>query len=89
MTLYEINQEIESVLENAIDMETGEISEEALQKINELQMAKDVKVENVALWHKNLLAESNKESAGKKEVFGEQVEMAGKLSGICTAGIKV
>ena len=58
MTLYEINQEIESVLENAIDMETGEISEEALQKINELQMAKDVKVENVALWHKNLLAES-------------------------------
>ena len=58
MTLYEINHEIESVLENAIDLETGEISEEALQKINELQMAKDVKVENVALWHKNLLAES-------------------------------
>ena len=58
MTLYEINHEIESVLENAIDLETGEISEEALQRINELQMAKDVKVENVALWHKNLLAES-------------------------------
>jgi len=58
MTLYEINQEIESVLENAIDLETGEISEEALQKINELQIAKDAKVENVALWHKNLIAES-------------------------------
>ena len=58
MTLYEINKEIESVLENAIDLETGEITEEAMRRLLELQMAKDTKVENVALWHKNLVAES-------------------------------
>lgn len=58
MNLYEINREIEEVLENSIDMETGEISEEAIQRLNELQMEKDQKVENVALWHKNLMAES-------------------------------
>ncbi len=57
-SIYEINKEIESVLENAIDLETGEITEEAIQRLNELQLAKDTKVENVALWHKNLIAES-------------------------------
>lgn len=58
MKLYEINREIEEILENAIDLETGEISEEAIQRLKELQLEKDAKVENVALWHKNLLAES-------------------------------
>lgn len=58
MNLYEINREIEEVLENSIDTETGEISDEAIQRLNELQLEKDAKVENVALWHKNLLAES-------------------------------
>ena len=57
-SLYEINREMEEILENSIDPETGEILDEAVWKLNELQMAKDEKVENVALWHKNLLAES-------------------------------
>lgn len=58
MNLYEINREIEEILENSIDMETGEISEDAISRLNELQLAKDQKVENVALWYKNLMAES-------------------------------
>lgn len=57
-SLYEINQEIEEIMESCVDPETGEISEEVIQKLTELQMAKDTKVENVALWHKNLVAES-------------------------------
>lgn len=58
MTLYEINRQIEETMESCVDPETGEISEEVIQRLSELQMAKDEKVENVALWHKNLLAES-------------------------------
>ena len=62
MNLYQINAEIEQ-LENAcedgmlIDEETGELItfDEALRQ---LRMAKEEKIENVALWVKNLTAES-------------------------------
>lgn len=58
MKLYEINREIEDILENSIDMETGEISEDAIERLNALQMERDAKVENIALWHKDLMAEA-------------------------------
>ena len=58
MKLYEINREIEEILESSIDMETGEISSEAVERLNALQMEKDAKVENIALWHKDLMAEA-------------------------------
>lgn len=57
-SLYEINREIEEILDSCMDPETGEITDEAVWKLRELQLAKETKVENVALWHKNLLAES-------------------------------
>lgn len=47
-SLYEIDQEIL----NCIDMETGEILD--FEKLSELQMAREIKLENVALWIKNL-----------------------------------
>lgn len=51
-SLYKIN---EAIL-NCVDMETGEIIDpEALE---ELQMAFDDKVEGIALWVKNLIAEA-------------------------------
>lgn len=52
MTLYEINDEIMS----CVDMETGEVID--AEKLTDLQMAFDEKVENVALWIKNLLADA-------------------------------
>ena len=58
MTLYDIDRQIESLLETAIDFETGEVMPEALEALEALQMERDAKVENVALWHKNILAES-------------------------------
>lgn len=58
MTLYDIDRQIESLLETAIDYETGEVMPEALEALEALQMERDAKVENVALWHKNILAES-------------------------------
>ena len=58
MNIYEIDKEIESVFLNAIDPETGEISEEAVARLDALQMERAQKIENVALWHKNAVAES-------------------------------
>lgn len=52
MTLYEIDNEIMS----CIDMETGEVVD--IEKLNELQLERDAKVENVALWIKELKAEA-------------------------------
>lgn len=57
-SLYEINAQIEQIYETAVDMETGEIDPEAIEALEALQMERDAKIENVALWHKNVLAES-------------------------------
>ena len=52
-TLYEINQAIL----DTIDLETGEIID--VVRLNELEMAKAEKIENVVLWIKNLDAETD------------------------------
>ena len=51
-TLYEIDQSILALA----DPETGEITD--FEKLEELQLERDAKIENVALWHKNLIAET-------------------------------
>lgn len=51
-TLYEINEEILK----CVDMETGEIVD--VDKLQELQMRFDDKVEGIALWIKNLLSDA-------------------------------
>lgn len=53
MNLYEIDQAIM----DCVDPMTGEIV--ALDKLEELQMEKDRKVENIACWIKDLKAESD------------------------------
>ncbi len=63
MTLYEINQEIANFQFN-IDEETGEILN-AMQ-LDELEMAKEEKAENVALFVKNLKAEAEAIKAEEK-----------------------
>lgn len=52
MTLYEINQ---SILE-CFDAETGEILDS--ERLTALQLEKDVKLENIALYVKNLTSEA-------------------------------
>lgn len=57
-SLYEINSQIEAALNSAVDQETGEIiSEKALEALQELEMQKDKKVEQLALLYKNKVAE--------------------------------
>ena len=54
MTIYDIDAQIRSIIENC-DPETGEIDGEALDA---LQMARDTKVENLILAIKNMTAEA-------------------------------
>lgn len=58
MSLYDI----ENAILACVDMETGEIVD--CEKLAELQMERDTKVQNIALWVKNLEAEAE---AYKKE----------------------
>lgn len=45
---------IEAAMLECVDMETGEIIDE--EKLNQLSMARDEKIEGIALWIKNLTA---------------------------------
>ena len=58
-TLYEIDQAILG----CIDFDTGEVIDP--EKLSELQMEREVKIENVALWYKNLLSDAEALKAEK------------------------
>jgi len=61
MTLYEINKAIEDAILNIyaqVDEETGEIPDDAMQALNDLQMARDEKLDNIGCFIKNLEAEA-------------------------------
>lgn len=68
-SLYEIEQ---SILD-CIDTETGEIID--AEKLNELMIEKEVKIENVALWVKNLLSDADAFKA-EKDAFAEREKAA-------------
>ena len=65
MTLYEIDQQIMS----CVDMDTGEIVD--MDKLSELQIERETKLESVALWIKNLKAEEAALKA-EKDAFAER-----------------
>ena len=68
-TLYEIDQEIL----DCIDAETGEIIN--FERLSELQIAREEKIEKVALWYKNLISDAAAYKA-EKEVFAERERRA-------------
>ena len=69
MKLYEIEWAIMS----CIDPETGEVIDE--EKLNALNMDRYEKIENVAMWVKNLVAEAEAYRA-EKEVFATRERVA-------------
>lgn len=69
--LYEINQE----LLNCIDLETGEIVD--TDKFDGLQIEREQKLENVALWYKNLQSEAQAYKL-EKDLFAEKQKRAEK-----------
>lgn len=68
-SLYEINEQ----LLNLTDSETGEITD--WSAFEALQLARDEKIENIALYHKNLLAEAAALKAEEKS-FAERRKRA-------------
>lgn len=70
-SLYEIDQAIL----DCIDTETGEILD--IDRLNELQIQRDKKVEGVACWIKNLVADAAAYKA-EKEAFAEREKAASK-----------
>lgn len=68
-SLYEINQQIL----DCIDMETGEIID--VEAFQNLRIERDEKVENIALYYKNLLADAEAYKA-EKNAFAEREKRA-------------
>lgn len=55
MNLYEINASILAAWDKALDLETGEIKDDSfIELVNQLEMERDDKIKNLALWVKNL-----------------------------------
>ena len=76
MNLYEI----EAGILSCIDEETGEIID--LDKLNQLEMERDTKVENIALWIKNLKAETEAYKAEKQSFEKKQKVAENKMDSL-------
>ena len=61
--LYEINNDILG----CVDMETGEIIDE--EKLEALEIERDMKIEGVILWRKDLIAEAEAVKAEGKKLY--------------------
>lgn len=72
-SLYEINAQIEQAWGAAVDPDTGEIiNEKALQELDGLTMQREEKLENLALYYKNLSAEAEALKAEKMRLAARQ-----------------
>lgn len=60
MHIYDLNKQIETLSEQEwVDPDTGEIlDEDVANALNALTLERDEKIENVALWYKDVLAEA-------------------------------
>ncbi|MCQ2308090.1 MAG: siphovirus Gp157 family protein [Bacteroidales bacterium] len=65
--------EIDKAILDCVDMETGEIVD--VEKLEALQLARETKLESVALWIKNLTADALAYKA-EKEAFAEREKKA-------------
>lgn len=57
MTLWEINEQIEMLTSQLVDEETGEINEDIMEQLEQLDIDKHEKIENCGIVMKSLLAE--------------------------------
>lgn len=73
MKLYEIN----NAMLDCIDSETGEIID--IDKLNELQIAREDKIEQMACWFKNITAEANALKA-ERQALEAREKQANRIS---------
>lgn len=95
MRLYDIDMQLEAAIDAAFDPETGELLDEAaFERMEELQLARDAKIEGVALWVKNLTAEAEalereeKAFAARKKAAKNKAESLKKWLGYALHGEK-
>lgn len=75
MTLWQIDEQIAKAIELGFDPETGEILDESA--LEQLQMDRDEKIENICLYIKDLVAES-KALADEAKALTERKERSAK-----------
>lgn len=82
-SLYQINAEIERAWGAAVDPDTGEIiNEDALQELDGLTMQREEKLENLALFYKNISAEAEALKVEKMRLAARQTAAEKKAEGI-------
>lgn len=77
-TLYEINRKIEEILDRlyeTVDEETGEVSEDILFELSDMQEERKTKLDNIGAYIKNLEAEAK---AIKEEIDNLKKRMDAK-----------
>lgn len=76
--LYEINSDLEGLLTAmGLEMEeNGEVSDETVARLNQLQIEKDAKIEGLVLWVKNLKARVEEAKAEKARIA--KIQAAGE-----------
>lgn len=75
MTLFQINEQIQKAIELGFDPETGEILDASA--LEQLQMDRDEKIENICLYIKDLTAEA-KALADEAKALSERKERSAK-----------
>lgn len=76
MNLYEID----SAIMDCVDMETGEIID--MEALENLQMERDQKIENIGCWIKNLLADAKALKEEKDNLTARQKSAENKASSL-------
>lgn len=78
MTIYEIDAQIEDLLSQEVDEETGEINESVYEQLDALQMERGQMIENLACYIKNLRHFAEDLKAEKMELAKRQAAAEGK-----------
>lgn len=84
MYIYEIDQCIQNLLDNAVDPETGEITADIAAQLDSLAMDRDRKVENAALAFKNLSAVTAALKAEEKSLAARRKAAENKATRVKT-----
>lgn len=81
--LYEINTDIQQAFDEAIDPETGEILDEnALDRLDALDIERSTKIESIGLYYKDVVAEADMVKAEKDKLDARQKALEKKADSL-------
>lgn len=71
MKLFEIDEQINTLLDNAVDPETGEFNDDVYEELNQLQLERDNKVEAIAMAYLNTMSDVE-QLTERRKAFAER-----------------